>query len=83
MSTQGDYSILEVSRLSADLMGTAAREKFTGKITVTMHLRDGGVGSIGVMREHTVRRLPQVEGAQNPLVKNTLDRGGVHIEEGL
>ncbi len=60
-------SILEVSRLNGELMTTAAREKFTGKITVTMHFRDGGVGSIDVMREHKVRRIPAGESeAQAP-----------------
>ncbi len=57
----GDYSILEASEVLGRIMAEAAREAFTGKITITMHARRGGVVQMEAMKDWKIERQPTAE----------------------
>ncbi len=62
----GDYSILEASEVVGRIMAEAARDGFTGKITVTMHARRGGVVRMDAMKDWQIQRQPQGEDVVKP-----------------
>ena len=57
MST--DYSIQELSAVLARFCLEAEREKTTGQIVLTLHIRNGGVGRLDVDRRLTFQRATE------------------------